>query len=318
MTRLLPDVFLGLLAATLGALLPGCSDPQPVASGAPPLVPRVESPAQVVARVNDRPILAAELRSQMKNGQSRKQALEQLIQKELLAQEAQRRGLHRLPVVGKLQRRAMAHRLIRRDFGDRFTKASIPRDLMDVTYKRMIGYFVHPEEVKVWHILVLANKRHPLEHQQRAKKLAREIHRLATREPLTLKQFKALEHKVDKGRPPLALLVQSYVTGADGPAVLSFARAAFAMQRKGQVSEVVKTIFGYHVIWFEERRLARNTSRSEADAEIRDKIFTKARETVFNRWIGKIEKQYAITVHPEVLAEVYKKRAAGAGTRVRK
>jgi len=128
----------------------GCGSEQTKAYQGVALDPTVDSPSQVVARVNDRPITMHDLLWQMRDGKDRAEALQDLIDRELLAQEAARREIHLQPAIGKLQRRAMAHRLIKRDFGDKFTRASIPDDLIDVTYKRMKGYFVHPEDVKEW------------------------------------------------------------------------------------------------------------------------------------------------------------------------
>lgn len=294
--------------ALAALVLNGCGPEQAPRGKELALVPVVADLSEVVARVNDRPISALDLQVQMQNGKSRNQALQQLVEMELLAQEAARRGIHRQPAIGKLQRRAMANRLIRRDFGDKFTRASVPDDLIDITYKRMMGYFVHPEDVSVWHFVVLARKRRTSkETQQRATALCNEIHRRATRKPLTLVQFKALQADLPPVKPPIKVDVQSFITGEKGPAVPAFARAAFALQRKGQISSVVETLYGCHVIYLLERRPAKNISRSQAEPEIRDKIFTKAREKMFSRWAAKIEAGYTISVFPEVLDRAHKK-----------
>ena len=298
-----------LVAALAGICLAGgCGQEQQPATGAGvALTPEVD-PSQGVARVNDRPITAGDLRQQMRSGKDRGAALQELIEQELLAQEAERRGYHRQPSIGKLQRKAMARRLIQREFGDKFTKASIPDDLIDVTYKRMLGYFVHLENVFVWHYVVLARKkRTSRETQQKATAVCKEIHRRATRARLTLAQFKAIKDGLAPVKEPIKVLLQTYTTGAKGPAVLPFAQAAFALEREGDISPVVETMFGCHVIYFGKRHAAKDTSRSQAEAEIRDKIFTKAREEMFNRWAAKLEQGYKISVKPEVLDKVHKR-----------
>ena len=287
----------------------GCGSEQIKAHQGVALDPTVDSPSQVVARVNDRPITTHDLLWQMRDGKDRAEALQDLIDRELLAQEAARRGIHLQPAIGKLQRRAMAHRLIKRDFGDKFTRASIPDDLIDITYKRMKGYFVHPEEVLVWQFVVLARKRSTTkEAQRRATAMCKEIHRRATQKPLTLDEFKALKKGLPPVKPPLKVDLQSFITGKKGPAVPAFAKAAFALQRVGQISPVVETMFGCHVIYLKERRAAKKISRSAADPEIRDKIFLKAREEMFNRWAAKIEQGYAIKVLPEVLDRIHEQQ----------
>lgn len=296
-------------------LLAACGSEQTGDHQGVALKPLVENPADVVVRVNDHPITTGELRRQMSGGGTRDEALKRLIEMELLAQEAARRGMHRRADVTARQRRAMANQLIRKDFGDRFTKESIPDDLVELTYKRQLPYFVHPEQVHVWQLVVIGRKsRISKQDQQRATKLCDEIHRLATRSPMTLQQFKDLEKELTEPKPPLELSLQDFVTGIKGPAVPKFAEASFALKRAGDISPVVETRFGCHVIYLNEKRPAKNVTLRQADAEIRAKIFIKAREEVFNRWAAKIEKGYKIAVHPEVLDAVHKERAAGAAT----
>ena len=304
-----PKTTASVCALACLCLLGGCGTEQTKTHQRIVLDPKVDDPSQVVARVNDQPITTHDLRQQMRDGKDRSEALQDLIEQELLVQEAARRGIHRQPAINKLQRRAMAHRLIKQGFGDTFTKANIPDDLIDATYKRMKGYFVRPEDVKVWHYVVLASKRRTSKETQRqATALCNEIHRRATQKPITPDEFKALEKGLPPLKPPLKVKVEAFTTGEHGPAVPAFAKAAFTLQRVGQISQVTETRFGCHVIYLLERRAARNMSRSEAEPEIRDKIFVKAREEMFNRWAAKIEKGYHITVHAEALDRATKQR----------
>ncbi len=295
-------------------LLASCGQQQTVERRGVALQPLVEDPDDVVARVNDQPITAGELVEQMSGGGTRDEALKRLVERELLAQDAARRGLHRRAEVAERQRRAMANRLIRKGFGDTFTKANIPDDLIEISYRRQKPYFVHPEQVHIWQLLVIARKRRVSRaDQQKATNLCREIHRLATRKPMTLQQFKDLRKELKEPKEPLKLDLQDFVTGIKGPAVAKFAEASFALKKVGDISPVVETRFGCHVIYLKERRPAKNVTLRQAEAEIRGKIFAKSREVVFNRWAAKIEKSYQISVHTEVLDAVHKKKAARAG-----
>lgn len=301
-----------LLMASVAAA--SCADPpaRPTAAGGVSLTPEVSDQAQVVARVDGRPILASDLRAQMRGGQDRRQALRELIKLELLAREAQRKGLGRSPQVVKAQRRAMANHLVRKEFADGFTKASIPVDLVDTAYKRVKGFYVHPNLARVWHILLEARRKDSAQTHARARTQALKVHAMATAGPITLEQFKALAEKVDRGTPPLKVTSQAVFTARHSGTVPPFANAALDLKTPRQVSPVVKTIFGYHVLFLIERRPARDVSRSEADAEIREKIFDKAKSASFHRWVSAMEQKYKVAVHLEVLGQAQRVAPAPA------
>jgi len=52
----------------------------------------------------------------------------------------------------------------------------------------------------------------------------------------------------------------------------AFERAAFAMKTRGEISEPVKTRFGYHLIRFEDRKEGRQLSFDEASPDLMEKL----------------------------------------------
>src|SRR3546814_20094475 len=76
----------------------------------------------------------------------------------------------------------------------------------------------------------------------------------------------------------------------DGGMVQPFEDALFAMQ-PGDVSEPVKTDFGWHVIKLREVRSGQQTSFEEAHAQLEGEQAEVARERAFNELTGKLVDQ---------------------------
>jgi hypothetical protein len=271
-------------------------------------VPRYERGGDVMARVNGVPILREDLVLQMRDGQGRRSALKELIRREALAQEAIRLGLDRDPLVRRAQRRAMAHLLIERELANNFTKKEVPREMVERAYQLNKKRYVHPELVTVLHHVVLAYRRHDADHHRRAKLLARKIRTAATARRLSIEEFLELAKTVGRLDPELEINTDRVTTPQRGYTVDSFADAAFALSGKGAVSPVVQSIFGYHVIYLVKRIPAINIPLSQAEDEIRERVFDQARKQAFEVWIKRLEKRYEVSIRhgvtlPDLLAD---------------
>jgi peptidyl-prolyl cis-trans isomerase C len=294
MTRALPTLLLMLAA------LAGCRDrpgPELPAESAA-LVPRVDRPDQVVARVNGVPILRKELLQQMRSGQSRQDALEALIRQELLAQEALRKGLADDPEVRRVRRRAMANLMIRRGF--KYNKTDIPAGAVAAAYERNRKHFMHPELVEVAHVLVFARRRDTPEHHRQALKAARQVRAIAGAGKLSAKEFAEIVGLVAPQHPDLKLTAESLTTPQRGLTEESFADAAFELKKPGDVSPVVITPYGYHVIYLKRRIPARNTSLEQADGEIRERLLEELRPRAFEKWVGELVTRHGATIHKDL------------------
>lgn len=294
MTRVLPILLLMPVA------LAGCKErsesTRPAATAV--LGPRVERPDHVVARVNGVPILREDLLQQMRSGQDRRNALKALIQQELLAQEALRKGLADAPEVRRVQRRAMANLMIRRGF--KFTKGDIPAEAVATAYERNKTRFMHPELVEVTHILVFARRRDTPQHHRQALKAAKQVRTIAMSGRLSEKEFKEIVGVVAPSYPDLQLKAESLTTPQRGFTVESFAEAAFELKNPGDISPVILTLYGYHVIYLSRRIPARNTSLAQADKEIREKLIEELRPRAFDKWVGELVKRHGAKISQDL------------------
>jgi peptidyl-prolyl cis-trans isomerase C len=264
---------------------------------------RVEAPTRVVssepvlATVNGAPILASDLPVQAGAARTPRDALAQLIQQELLVQEAARRGLDHHPSVLDMQRRAMVELLVRRSFRDQIGAQQIPRRLVEQAYRKNLGRFVHGELVEVYHLYASTSKKRPLPEQEAARQLAVRAHALATARPLTPEQFVAIAAQVG---PEDKIHAEKLPPHGYDWFVPSFADACRPL-KPGAVSGVVETRYGYHVIYFIRRIPAINVPLEQAEAEIRTRILDESRAILLQELIDKLEKEGHVKLMPQNL-----------------
>jgi peptidyl-prolyl cis-trans isomerase C len=263
---------------------------------------------RVVARGNGVPIVDSEVAFQSRDGKGPRESLLALIQLELLAQEAQRRGLDKDPKVLETHRKSMVESFIRREFGEKFTKNDIPKDQLEKAYEVNRLRFDHPDLAEVAHILVLVDRKAQKDVLHRARRLAQKIRQLAVAAPISPDEFSALATKIgqlagDLHPDEFKRKAESLTTPLRGFTVDEFADAAFALKRPGQISPVVQTQFGYHIIYLKSLIPAIHRSLADATEEIRENLFEEARGIAFERWLESLMKEHRITMNYDRLAK---------------
>src|SRR5581483_825342 len=182
--------------AALLLALAGCRHAAESSSG-PWQVP-LSAPSQdeVVATVDGRPIRAGDVATQARAaGTSAQQALQDLVDAELLAGEAARRGLEKDHDVQLAVRQTAARRLLETTFEKEVTPASLSERDYRRAYNAQRNMFDHSEYVDTWHILSPADAKAPPEEKQAARAVAEEIARRA-RGIGSAEAFKALADQV--------------------------------------------------------------------------------------------------------------------------
>jgi peptidyl-prolyl cis-trans isomerase C len=280
----------------------------------------------LAARVNGRPITrdrleryfddytvergrnVASIRSPEAFKQLKRDALDQLVEQELLWQEAERRRtvapkeevdaalavlrgefkteeafLRRLQRGGFdpasyaewLKRQLSIRRLVEAEITSR---VSVSEEEVHARYASRPDLFVRPEAVRVRHILVKVAPGAPEADRKKARRQAEKLLSQARRKGA---DFAALARRHSQD--------DSAASGGDlgsvsrGTMVGPFEQAAFAL-RPGELSDVVQTIFGFHVIKAEERREAEPIPESEVREAIEKALHTeKARAALQER-----------------------------------
>jgi peptidyl-prolyl cis-trans isomerase C len=176
------------------------------------------------------------------------------------------------------------------------SKINIPDEDLKKYYEGHKDEFKTPEMVKVRHILVKVDESAPEKDKKAARKKAEGI----------LKRIKAGEDFAK-----LAAEVSddpgSKENGGEigffpkGRMVKSFEDAAFAL-KPGEVSGLVKTQYGYHIIKLEEKKPAGVQTFDEVKENIRQKLVQDQTKSDVVAFIEKAMKDAKVEIHPEALA----------------
>ncbi|CAH1386500.1 peptidylprolyl isomerase [Candidatus Nitrotoga sp. M5] len=226
--------------------------------------------------------IPSEHRSEVLASKSRiAKLLESILINKTLAAQARDAGIDREPVMSK-QMDMAADKLLAQEQINRITKeVKLPnfdaraREL----YKVNIDKYTVPTKVHVSHILVDTKSRTQEEAQQRIKQVREQAVGGKEFEALALEYSDDPSAKGNKG--DLGFFEK-------GKMVKPFSDAAFAITTPGDISEPVKTVFGYHIIQLHEKTPKQVRSYEEVKEEIiqveREKFLNEYRKTL----IGKI------------------------------
>lgn len=156
------------------------------------------------------------------------------------------------------------------------------------------------EEVKARHILITIPK--GKDGDAKAKAKAEDI----------LKQLKsgadfaqlAKKYSEDPGSKDQGGDLGFFGRGKMDPA---FEKAAFAL-KVGEVSEPVKSQFGYHIIKVEARKEAKGEEFDKQKKDIKDRLLSEKQSEIFTNWFEGVKKEAKITINdPELAAyDAYK------------
>jgi peptidyl-prolyl cis-trans isomerase C len=255
----------GALSLSLGAVLLSASD--------------------VVAVVNGHKITEAEvntfLRQSMPNQpigydmldpKTKKKVLDGLIETEILAEAARKAGVEKDPEFQQMLEMAKKKLMINTWAKKQFEKIIVSESEAKEFYEKNQDKFTRPAQVHARHILVKSEKK------------AKEI----------IDQLKGLKGEALKKK--FIELAKKESTGPTGPKggdlgyfgreqmVLPFAKAAFALN-KGEITlEPVKTQFGWHVIYVEDKKPAQTVP---FDA-VKDRVIAALKQ---QRFAEKMKKQ---------------------------
>jgi len=173
--------------------------------------------------------------------------------------------------------------LIRKIVGER-TKSigTISYEAIRSYYEQRRGEFSHPPRVKFIH--VIANSRSDAEAVLSRLKGGEDMEKMV--------QGFSLNHGIqgDCG--------MNWYTKDMLPQGL--AEAAFSLP-VGQISPIIKTPYGFHLIKVVERELAGSKDLLEVMGEIEETLLSKDRERYYTRWLDELRKTYPVTVNYTLL-----------------
>lgn len=256
---------------------------------------------KVLAEVNSGSITTGDFDRELKNlpeylkamadtPQGRKEMLDTMIIRELILQQAAKDGLDKGPEIEeKLQ--DLRKRLIVESFLKKKVEveSKVSDEDMKKFYEQNKDKFKSGEQIKASHILVKTEKE--------AKDLLDKLKSGGNFEEL------AKKNSVDS----------SSAKGGDlgwfgkGSMVPAFEKAALAL-KEGQISDIVKSDFGFHIIKLTGKRAAGIRPFDEVKEQIKGAIMPTKQQEVFQKIKEELKKTAKITIKEDVLNSVGAKK----------
>jgi hypothetical protein len=262
----------------------------------------------VVASVDGVPISAARVAAHGRaTGLSARESLDDLVDFELLAQAAARRGLAASPEVAEARTRELARRLLRADFEARTRPEDIPEADVRREYERNRRHFNHPELRSVMTVLFLAKKGTASgAEEQRSRAHAQELaERWRAEKPADARAARAIAETyyghVNGFR------VDQFITHKDAQMERDWLKVVMALKAPGAFAGPVRTFYGWQVVYLAELHPARHTPEAEALAAIRREMYPLWQRAAFARFLEETTGRHQVESHPERL-----RAAAGA------
>jgi peptidyl-prolyl cis-trans isomerase C len=216
-----------------------------------------------------------------------------VITREVLYQEGKQKGLDKnKEIVVKVEdfKRAMVIEALLEEVLK--GKGEVSESEIQKYYKENEDRFTEPREIKIRHIVVNSE---PV-----LKEVLTKLARGESFEKL------ASTYNVDKSREDGGDL--GYIRrGQLAPSFAQFEEAAFSLRKKGEISEVVKTPFGYHLIQLAERRGTALRPFDQVKEKIRFFLQEKMRQDAYLEYVKETKSRAKIIVNEKLWAEEEKK-----------
>lgn len=212
--------------------------------------------------------------------EGKKQFLEELIKRELIYQDAEKKGLNRdkkfNDEVEEFKKMTLVKSVLEKEIEE---KAKLdPKEVREFYDKRHDEFRIG-SEVRASHILV--------DSEENAKNILQRIQRGES--------FSSLAEKVSKDEG-------SAKNGGDlgffgrGRMMPEFERVAFSL-KTGEVSNPVRTRFGYHIIKVTDRKEGRLGGFEEVKDAIAQRLTREKQKDLFDSYVEKLKKEYKTEIY---------------------
>lgn len=168
------------------------------------------------------------------------------------------------------------------------SKVSITDKEVEEFYNERKNELIEPEQVKARHILFRVGASDPQEKKDEQLKKAKEVLKEAKNGKADFSELanKYSEEPSDSRGGDLGYF-------ARGRMVPAFENAAFAL-KKDEISDVVETQFGYHIIKVEDKKDARNIPFDEIKDAVRENIKIQRGNVEIEKWIDQLKSEATI------------------------
>ncbi|MCC7203393.1 MAG: peptidylprolyl isomerase [Nitrospirae bacterium] len=250
---------------------------------------------QILAKINNTEITLSDFNERLKEYptvahggnldlETKKGFLDNLIVRELLYQEAIHKGLDK-----EKETADMLEEMKKRILVEKFFKKELEED-MKISDEELKKYYdEHPEEakapveVRASHIL--------LKTKEEAEGILKKLRAGAKFEDL------AKSSSIDTGSKAMGGDLGYFHSGVMVP---EFETAAFKL-KKGEISDIVESRFGYHIIKITDRRTGKEKSFADAKTELEQNLLKKKKKEKFDNLVAGLKSKASITIKEDLL-----------------
>ncbi len=279
----------------------------------------VKKEGKVVAQVDDVTITTGELQEELDKlppylkgrvatAEGRREFLDNLLTRKALMLEADTLGIENDPQISR-QIAEYKERLVLQ----KLMQDNIPKDpqLSDEEIRKYFDEhtdeFKEGAQVRVRHVLIKSEPGDPDAKKQEARRKAEQVRKRARGG----EDFEKLAKQYSED-------VGSKNRGGDlgffprGRMAKPFEDTAFALSKPNEISDVVETQFGYHVIQYVDRQEPKEKTFDEAKEQIRRRLAPQRQRDSYQTFITNIKDKRKIVVHDDVLASMGGDKSAEA------
>jgi peptidyl-prolyl cis-trans isomerase C len=255
------------------------------------------------------------LRARYNTVERKKEFLENLIRNELLAQEAQKRGLDKAPAVREQVKRAMIQELLKQQLDERLTGADIADDELRKFYDQHVDDFVRPERARGFRILLDApTAAAKTAAKKKAQDLLKQIEDREKKGDTNAFQNVAMKESQDKLTAPLGgdmrFLTKDEVAKTYSPAL---ADALFGLKGQGDKFGPVESPQGVELVKLQVKTASVDRKFDESKDSIRGRMARERRSKEYDEFVKKLRDGANVSVNDAELEKVSASEGAPAG-----
>ena len=293
-------------------MLPSSSEPgnAPAKKGSGPVLAEVGGESITLGEFEEELNLLPEYtRNRMKSKEQKLKRLEGMIDTLLLRREAEKRGVNQdKEIQRKVERyrdRLITEKLYRAVADE---KGKVTEERIEQAYEERKDQYTQKERIRVSQILMLVPPNAGPEKDGEAKAKAEEVLQRAQKG----QDFSELAKELSEG--PTASRGGDLGYFSRGRMVPEFEEVAFSLKNKGDISEVVRTKFGYHIIKMVDRQPEKQLSLEEVRDRIIRQLDSQQRREIRQTLAQDLRKEAQVVIHDELLGEDDTSKEQGADT----
>jgi parvulin-like peptidyl-prolyl isomerase len=251
------------------------------------------------ARLSEQP---AFVRARFDSPEKKRELLDNLIQQELLAQEARRRGVDKDPEIQATLEKLMVQKLVRTVAES--SVGTVEEAEVRKSYEANLDEYRRPERVQVSHLLIAADRADPKREQKKARAVQLLTELKASQGAAGAQVFEARARALsddaasrDQGGD-LGARTQEELAALMGPAL---AEAAFGLRTVGELSGVIETDKGFHLLKLQARQAKTEQPFESVKSRIENRLLAERRSQALDAFITGMRAQSKVEVREDVL-----------------